>query len=172
MKTATNFIYNVVLLVVLGLPLILFKCFIEPTKRGFYIGDESISYPYHSSTIPSWLLYTGSLGIPISCILIYHLLKVNNQSLVEVLMNSISDIFLYGAGTAASQLHTDVCKYTVGRLRPHFFDVCQPSFYIDPTNNQSEFRAVYVTNYTCMGNANLFEVSAYKKAIYFRLRNQ
>lgn len=33
-------------------------------------------------------------------------------------------IFAFGA--ACSQLTTDVMKYTVGRLRPHFLTVCNP----------------------------------------------
>lgn len=32
-------------------------------------------------------------------------------------------VFAFGA--ASSQLVTDIAKYTIGRLRPHFFDLCQ-----------------------------------------------
>lgn len=31
-------------------------------------------------------------------------------------------------GAACSQLTTDIAKYTIGRLRPHFISVCQPVF--------------------------------------------
>lgn len=50
-------------------------------------------------------------------------------------------IGVFAFGAACSQLTTDVLKYTIGRLRPHFFTVCRP----DCTIDQYEF----ITNYTC-----------------------
>lgn len=35
-------------------------------------------------------------------------------------------IGMFAFGAACSQLTTDVMKYTIGRLRPHFITVCQP----------------------------------------------
>lgn len=56
-------------------------------------------------------------------------------------------VFLLGAAT--SQLLTDIAKYTIGRLRPHFFDLCQPM-------NLKVLCAkpyAYVENFTCGSNA-------------------
>ena len=50
---------------------------------------------------------------------------------------------------------TDVGKYSVGRLRPHFFDVCKPK-YEKPVE---DIFPNYITNYTCEGNPNIFPVS-------------
>lgn len=51
------------------------------------------------------------------------LLLITNSSLVCLLF---SGIFLFGC--AAQQTITNIGKYSVGRLRPHFFDVCKPNW--------------------------------------------
>lgn len=52
-------------------------------------------------------------------------------------------VFLFGC--AVSQSFTDIAKVSVGRMRPHFLDVCKPNF---STINCS---LGYITNYTCTG---------------------
>ena len=54
-------------------------------------------------------------------------------------------VFVFGC--AISQSFTDIAKVSVGRLRPHFLDVCQPDF---STINCS---AGYITEYRCQGPA-------------------
>lgn len=54
--------------------------------------------------------------------------------------------FLFGA--AASQSLTDIAKYSIGRLRPHFLEVCDPDW--SKINCSSEG---YIENYVCRGNA-------------------
>ena len=43
-----------------------------------------------------------------------------------------------------------MAKFTMGRLRPHFFDVCN----LDMTsiNCGTENQPIYVTDYKCLGN--------------------
>lgn len=54
-------------------------------------------------------------------------------------------VFLFGA--ACSQLTTDIMKYTIGRLRPHFYTVCQPSTNCsDPKNYHLYHENFYCTN--------------------------
>ena len=53
-------------------------------------------------------------------------------------------VFLFGC--AVSQSFTDIAKVSVGRMRPHFLDVCKPDF---STINCS---MGYITNYTCTGD--------------------
>ncbi|KAK0161963.1 hypothetical protein PV327_008357 [Microctonus hyperodae] len=52
-------------------------------------------------------------------------------------------IFLFGA--AVTVFTTDIAKYTVGRLRPHFFDVCEPNIDCSLPENHH----VYIENFTC-----------------------
>lgn len=53
-------------------------------------------------------------------------------------------VFIFGC--AISQSFTDIAKVSVGRLRPHFLDVCKPDF---STINCS---LGYITEYTCQGD--------------------
>ncbi|MEQ2196654.1 Phospholipid phosphatase 3, partial [Xenoophorus captivus] len=52
-------------------------------------------------------------------------------------------VFIFGC--AISQSFTDIAKVSVGRMRPHFIDVCKPDF---STINCS---LGYITEYTCHG---------------------
>ena len=143
---------NLILIGLCALPLLFFKVFGKPNKRGFFCGDESLSYPYHSSTVPSWALYLVGFAIPFATIAI-------GEFVSNTCLKKTADIFnCYLIGAVGSQLIVDVCKYFVGRLRPHFFDVCQPQFAINQCDFNSTRGAGYVQNYTCAGNHRLFEV--------------
>lgn len=52
-------------------------------------------------------------------------------------------VFLFGC--AISQSFTDIAKVSVGRMRPHFLDVCNPDF------STIDCSQGYITNYTCRG---------------------
>ncbi|KAA8589845.1 hypothetical protein FQN60_013210 [Etheostoma spectabile] len=52
-------------------------------------------------------------------------------------------VFLFGC--AVSQSFTDIAKVSVGRMRPHFLDVCKPNF------STIDCSLGYITNYTCTG---------------------
>jgi len=56
--------------------------------------------------------------------------------------------FLFGAG--AEQTVINILKYSVGRLRPHFFDMCQPDM-LGVTCTDKHGLPLYVTAYTCLG---------------------
>ncbi|XP_053557257.1 phospholipid phosphatase 1 isoform X3 [Bombina bombina] len=53
--------------------------------------------------------------------------------------------FIFGA--AVSQSLTDIAKYTIGRLRPHFIDVCKPNW------SQINCSLGYIENFVCEGDA-------------------
>uniref|UniRef100_A0A8B9DW18 Phospholipid phosphatase 1 n=1 Tax=Anser cygnoides TaxID=8845 RepID=A0A8B9DW18_ANSCY len=52
--------------------------------------------------------------------------------------------FIFGA--AASQSLTDIAKYAIGRLRPHFLAVCQPDW------TQINCSLGYIENFPCQGD--------------------
>ena len=59
--------------------------------------------------------------------------------------------YLFGAAITMSLV--TVAKYTLGRLRPHFFDVCNLNYStIDCGTNE---HPIYVTNYHCPGNSKI-----------------
>ncbi|TSM12530.1 Phospholipid phosphatase 1 [Bagarius yarrelli] len=57
---------DVVCLILAGLPLAAFNLGkVKPYQRGFFCNDESIAYPFHSSTVTSTVLYTVGFTLPI-----------------------------------------------------------------------------------------------------------
>ncbi|XP_041861860.1 phospholipid phosphatase 3 isoform X3 [Melanotaenia boesemani] len=125
---------------------------IRPYQRGLYCSDSSLNYPYKSSTIPSSVLISVGLTLPAVSIAIgecyrIHQLHEGTKSFVgnpyvAALYKQIG-VFMFGC--AVSQSFTDIAKVSVGRMRPHFIDVCRPDF---TTINCS---LGYITNYTCTG---------------------
>ncbi|CAB1352127.1 unnamed protein product, partial [Coregonus sp. 'balchen'] len=113
-----------------GLPLAALKLGqIKPYQRGFFCNDDSISYPFHHSTITSNVLYGLGFTLPIcsmvfgECLSVY-LKRIKSKSsfsnmYVACVYKAIGT-FVFGA--AMSQSLTDIAKYSIGRLRPHFLD--------------------------------------------------
>lgn len=95
-------------------------------------------HPFHESTVTHEILYTVGFGLPILTIAITEFvrwklgmditseLKFDGRDIPFWVQNIYKyfGIFLFGA--ACSQLTTDIGKYSIGRLRPHFISVCQP----------------------------------------------
>ncbi|XP_045695821.1 phospholipid phosphatase 1 isoform X2 [Phyllostomus hastatus] len=137
-----------------GLPCVILNARHAPFQRGLFCNDESIKYPYKEDTIPYALL--GGIIIPFSVIVMVvgetvcvycNLLHSNSfvrNHYVATVYKAVGT-FLFGA--AASQSLTDIAKYSVGRLRPHFLDVCDPDW---AKINCSDG---YVENYVCRGDA-------------------
>jgi phosphatidate phosphatase len=92
---------NFLLLILLALPIKLLDIFGSPTERGFFIDDDSLSYPYKMDTVPDWLLYTMGFSIPIVLILIGNLCVMRSSSrenIFESLKHSYTMIILYLLG--------------------------------------------------------------------------
>ncbi|XP_059196806.1 phospholipid phosphatase 3 isoform X2 [Centropristis striata] len=133
--------------------LVLHRTSVRPYQRGLYCSDSSLRYPYKSSTVPSSVLTSVGLTLPAVSIVIgecfrIHQLHEGTKSFVGnpyvAALYKQMGVFLFGC--AVSQSFTDIAKVSVGRMRPHFLDVCKPDF---STINCS---AGYITNYTCTGD--------------------
>ncbi|XP_061873673.1 phospholipid phosphatase 1 isoform X1 [Colius striatus] len=145
---------DVVCVVLAGLPLgVLNLAKIKPYQRGFFCNDDSIKYPFHDSTITSTVLYTVGFTLPIFSIILGETLSVIYNHLHSnsfVRNNYIATIykaigtFIFGA--AASQSLTDIAKYSIGRLRPHFLAVCQPDW------TRINCSLGYIENFPCQGD--------------------
>lgn len=86
--------------------------------------------------------------------MVEYLLRNNEQSRYSLLGTNIPN-WLYSAynnllwflfGAACSQLTTDVGKYTIGRLRPHFLQICKPNIVCDLNN------IAYIEDFKCTGD--------------------
>ena len=70
-----------------------------------------------------------------------------------LIYNLIKYMAFFLFGTLITQITFDITKNTVGRLRPHFFDVCQPDW--DMANCTSDGYLLdlnYVTEDVCTGS--------------------
>jgi len=143
----TRLIVDFLLLFLVWLPVILFAATAQPFERGFYCDDESIRYPYKDSTVPNYVLYLLGAILPVVSIIAietFRVLKFDPRSIYKrEAMDPVhqiggrpipllaSNLYIYIGyfmfGAALCQGLTDLGKYTVGRQRPHFIDVCKPA---------------------------------------------
>ncbi|TDH06265.1 hypothetical protein EPR50_G00129240 [Perca flavescens] len=126
---------------------------VSPYRRGFYCDDESIKYPAkNGDTISDGVLSAAGILITILSIIVgesYRIYFLNEGSKSFVGNPYISALYkqvgVFIFGCAISQSFTDIAKVSVGRMRPHFLDVCKPDF---STINCS---LGYITDYQCQG---------------------
>ncbi|XP_056259591.1 phospholipid phosphatase 1 isoform X2 [Seriola aureovittata] len=147
---------DIACLVLAGLPFAILNVRHSPFHRGFFCNDDSIKYPLKEDTISYQLL--GGVMIPITiltmvigeCLLVY-LNRIKSKSsfgsYVACVYKAIGT-FLFGA--AMSQSLTDIAKYSIGRLRPHFLDVCKPDW-----KHINCSLGVYIEDFTCTGDATM-----------------
>lgn len=145
---------DVLCLLLAGLPfLVIETSTIRPYQRGFYCSDQSIRYPYkNGDTISDAVLCATGSVIAIFSLVIgecyrIHSLHQGTKSFVgnpyvSALYKQVG-VFIFGC--AVSQSFTDIAKVSVGRMRPHFMDVCQPDF------SSINCSLGYITSYTCTG---------------------
>ncbi|KAM4707521.1 phospholipid phosphatase 1 isoform 2-T2 [Discoglossus pictus] len=147
-------VLDVVCVVLAGLPFAILNLKHSSFKRGFFCNDDSIRYPYKVDTISYGLL--AGIMIPF-CIIVmilgealsvyYKRLQSNafvTNQYVATIYKAIGT-FIFGA--AASQSLTDIAKYTIGRLRPHFIDVCKPDW------TKINCSMGYIEDFVCQGDS-------------------
>lgn len=149
------------LLLLVGIPILMFFLFGSAYERGFFCDDESLMHPFHESTVTHNILYIFGFGIPVIAVLVTEFvrwrlsmdperdLKLFGYEIPFWVQNIYKyyGIFLFGA--ACSQLTTDIGKYSIGRFRPHFISVCQPIM-TDGTNCSNPINLHrYVEEFTC-----------------------
>ncbi|XP_023120433.2 phospholipid phosphatase 1 isoform X2 [Amphiprion ocellaris] len=144
---------DVVCLVLAGLPFAILTAQHRPFRRGFFCNDDTIKFPYKEDTISYQLL--GGVMIPVTvltmifgeCLLVYlNRLKSKSSfgSYIACVYKAVGT-FLFGA--AMSQSLTDIAKYSIGRLRPHFLDVCKPDWKVINCSS-----GAYIEDFICQGD--------------------
>ncbi|KAM3600611.1 uncharacterized protein V6R79_025892 [Siganus canaliculatus] len=140
-------------LILAGLPFAILNVQQRPFLRGFFCNDDSIRLPYKEDTISYQLL--GGVTIPVvilamifgESILVY-LKRIKSKSSFGAYVARVYKAvgtFLFGA--AMSQSLTDIAKYSIGRLRPHFLDVCKPDWSLINCSAGD-----YIEEFTCTGD--------------------
>ncbi|XP_018357203.1 PREDICTED: putative phosphatidate phosphatase isoform X1 [Trachymyrmex septentrionalis] len=155
-KLIRKLIIDFLCLFVVGISVLMFFLFGKPYKRGFFCNDESLYHPYHESTVTSTMLYVIGLLLPICTMIIGEYLHWRNFSghtanmlfgytVPLWLWNAYKKVGVFGFGAACTVLTTDIAKYTIGRLRPHFMELCVPN--IDC--NLPEYQHKYIIDFHC-----------------------
>nr|XP_020474041.1 phospholipid phosphatase 3-like isoform X2 [Monopterus albus] len=140
------------LFLVLLVAVFLHKSPFTPYQRGFFCNDNSIRLPYKTSTVSTTVLTAVGVTVPVVSIIIgesyrIYFLSEGSKSFVgnpyiSALYKQIG-VFIFGC--AISQSFTDIAKVSVGRMRPHFLDVCKPDF------SAINCSLGYITDYQCQG---------------------
>ncbi|CAJ0581265.1 unnamed protein product, partial [Mesorhabditis spiculigera] len=150
-------------LVCCAIPLLIFHEFVPPYKRGFYCDDETIRYPFRKSTVSRQMLIVVGLLIPSALILLTELFRatvwekpcrdqfktyhMRNHSVHRLIVRLYCFLGYFFVGVCFNQLMVDIAKYSIGRPRPHFIDVCRPSVGYKTCANPDE----YIENFNCTG---------------------
>ncbi|XP_055624774.1 putative phosphatidate phosphatase [Toxorhynchites rutilus septentrionalis] len=150
-----------IILCCVGFPILIFYLAGQPYERGFFCDDESLMHPFRDSTVTNWMLYIIGIAVPVLVIIGTELvrahvkksdaepLKVYNITIPYWAVEAYKSIGMFGFGAACSQLLTDVGKYTIGRLRPHFFDVCKPRMSDGSTCKDAINHGRYIEDFVC-----------------------
>lgn len=155
-------VINVVICLSFGFFVLAFYLAGKPFERGFYCNDQSINKPYKESTIPSTALMIFGFILGIFCfifanILNFVLLKSSGDSLClrlkrrkEVIIKNFFVILLiYAYGMGVTTFITDVGKYSIGRLRPHFYNVCKPDWATLNCTDSNGVKNYFIGNKYC-----------------------
>ncbi|KAK3091902.1 hypothetical protein FSP39_023571 [Pinctada imbricata] len=140
-RTLINFtlFHTLFILITVALPFAILNFVGKPFQRGFFCDDESLMHPYKSNTIPTWLAIVVATSIPTVLVVVIEIKRQKDRSRIQLLSHQKLYRSLYRIlvsllfGFAANQLCTDIGKYSIGRLRPHFLTLCKPS--INCTSN-------------------------------------
>ena len=94
------------------------------------------------------------INFTLECRYMYIRTKVFNKTVVLFRFRWLCTVYTcFLVGAAVNVVLTDVGKYTVGRLRPHFLAVCKPDF--SKLNCTTGFKKNFITNYECTGDKDL-----------------
>ncbi|KAK3591652.1 hypothetical protein CHS0354_040561 [Potamilus streckersoni] len=132
---------------------------IKPAVNGFFCRDENLMYPYRLSSIPAELVAFLFVLMPfvlmtgIEAIRHYHFRPKDtgwNCTWYWDTCYKTAGVFLFGMSVTV--LLGEITKLAVGRLRPHFLDVCKPDY--NKTNCFSDNIPIYVDvgDQHCQGN--------------------
>lgn len=141
---------------------------VTPYKRGFFCGDDTITYPYlEREAIPDTLLIAGGIAITGLTIALGECYRVRFRGVlsrafvrnhyVSCLYKELGS-FLFGC--CVGQSLTNMAKLSVGRLRPNFLSVCNVTYESIKCSPGS-----YVSQVTC-NQPNLKMVEEARKSFF------
>ncbi|XP_046549696.1 phospholipid phosphatase 1-like [Haliotis rubra] len=130
----------------------IFKVDVTPFGRGFFCNDQSLMYPYHDDTVT--MVDAALIGVLPQVLLLASVAKRTFFNMYGKLLFAQLGVACFGGGIC--YLTTEVVKLVVGRLRPHFFDVCKPDF------SKINCSTGYIVDYVCQGTNDALIIDAKK----------
>lgn len=171
------------LLIVYCVALVVLPQQLATTQRGFHCSDASLRYPYRQPWLTKVHLTIVVIALPAAFILVVEMLRAAfvpsslelKQRFIFVgvrIPSFISEcykiigVYLFGLGLAVLVIR--LTKYSTGRLRPYFFDVCQPRWTSDAGDDEIRSCAQlspanatrYIDDYSCTEFAASLELLA------------
>ncbi|CAI5451356.1 unnamed protein product [Caenorhabditis angaria] len=130
-------------------------------QRGFFCDDDTIRYEYRPDTVGTVQLILYNLGLNAFGVLIveyYRMYKIESNidnpkyrwrnNHIHILFVRMITFFGYSQiGFVMNMALNTATKHVVGRLRPHFLDVCKLANDTCVTGNEHR----YIINYECTG---------------------
>uniref|UniRef100_F1L8H7 Phosphatidic acid phosphatase type 2/haloperoxidase domain-containing protein n=1 Tax=Ascaris suum TaxID=6253 RepID=F1L8H7_ASCSU len=151
---------DIIICIIIGLIFTILPAFaLQPYRRGFFCADETIRYPYKHSTVTTIELYIILLSMPILTIIATEVFRIitlsRSEPIMSTLVNKSCDLTVRFItffahcffGLLLTFALTQTTKLAVGRLRPHFIDVCKPNITLTSCSNPY----VYILDYECQG---------------------
>lgn len=124
----------------------------KPYKQGFYCNDYTISKPFKTNTVSGVLIGAIScLFPPIIAYITKNIKRMTKTPIKTQLKLFLEQNYTFVIGVTITMFVTQICKVSVGRLRPNFLDACRPVF----TNNtvikcsSLQDTLTYITDYKC-----------------------
>lgn len=139
----------------------IFEGSVAPFRSGFFCDDDTIRFPYKTSTINDPKLYTFCFTIPLLTISALEVwafrrgdasrarrrVSLLGRELPVWSVQWVRRMLLYCYGLGCQEFLVHVGKFTVGRLRPHFLAVCQPDVQCNGTSRDPH---QYILDYKCV----------------------
>ena len=118
--------------------------------RGFFCDDQNLKHPYLEQTVPISLCISIWAAISIILILLIESLRsyvekdregpIKNNRTPWIAIELYRHFGYFLLGSVSCLLFTEIAKYTIGRLRPHFLTICDPDLTEelcrDPNNSE------------------------------------
>ncbi|XP_028044127.1 putative phosphatidate phosphatase [Bombyx mandarina] len=151
-------IVDFVVLACVSFPLLALLLWAEPYHRGYFEDDLSLRLPFKQQSISEGLLAGVGFAFIIFTVLITEIVRdrqgkgiggkfLSGSLIPGWLWETYSTVGIFTFGAACQQLTANLAKYVIGRLRPHFFDVCRPI----PDAGSSQNALGYIQEYRCSG---------------------
>ncbi|XP_037603076.1 phospholipid phosphatase 2 [Sebastes umbrosus] len=172
-------VVDILCVFVAALPSAILTLMYSPYQRGIYCDDKSISYPYRRDTISHGSMAAVTLTCSIVIITtgeayLVHTKRLHSNSQFNQYLSALYKVvgtFLFGGAVSTSL--TDLAKFTIGRPRPNFLDVCKPvscNGYILEINctgygrNVTESRLSFYSGHSSFGMYCMLFLSLYVQA--------